>query len=493
MNRANLERGKALVKQKGKNGFPAVLLILFLSLFLSFSLGEEAEKWDGVLSGYTFSDAHESGFHIPLPQGDIWNGSSAQGFRGLFAEATGTDSKSNILTYQAFCQSLNEFAENDEEAERYYDSLAVSHLRNVVMDRVQIDGHPARLITFSYDDSEGLFQANGGILLYAREMRLLQIRVYAERENRRERKTPRITLADLRHLAEMIRFVPEEAPIRLADVQISIVTDRDRVAIPAAGKLQLTAQYGNASIAESIRPNDVIDWSVTDMETGGISDLVSISEKGLLTAVKDIPWMRTIRVTASSQNWKTTAYRDLTVMPSATSISVQPSSLTFFAGETRSENLIAMLEPDYLPALDISWSVNKKDLIEIEDHGNGVATVRPLSVGKGTMTVKEPGGKSFAVSVTVLRPVTELAISRKGQTYPGSTLIYSVKLTPYNPGDRTVTWAVDVGEEIASITQRGHLKISKDAPEGTVIHVTCTSNCAIEPVVVTDEVIVKAK
>ena len=151
------------------------------------------------------------------------------------------------------------------------------------------------------------------------------------------------------------------------------------------------------------------------------------------------------------------------------------------------------MEPNTVPPIGLSWSVNKKDLLEITDNGNGTATLRPMLPGKGTLTVTEPGGKTASVKITVLQPVQTVELSQKGKPKPGNVVAFTVKLTPYNAGDRTVEWTTDADPSVAELTNRGRLRISKDAPIGTVIHVTCTATGAPEPVSATAEVIVAEK
>ena len=45
-----------------------------------------------------------------------------------------------------------------------------------------------------------------------------------------------------------------------------------------------------------------------------------------------------------------------------------------------------------------------------------------------------------------------------------------------------VQWSLDVGEDIATINEKGQLTISKTAPSGTKITVTCTALGAPTPV-----------
>ena len=476
-----------------RKGGAILILFMLISMLLWMPVQAEEAEWKGVLSGTSFAEMNQDGFHVPLPEGEGWQGGAARGIRGLFAEALGQDAKGNTLTYQAMCQSLDQFAYNETLITRYYNSVDFSHLRNVVMDHVLIDGQPARLVTFTYDEGDGSFGAHGGIVLYAREMRLLQIRIYSEGRRNRERNTPKVTLEDLKQIAARIVFVPEEAPIRYSDVSLTLNSEEGIHVLASGGKLQLSATYGNAALAATIREDQGVTWELVDEDTGEPSTVAQISSKGLITAEKGIAQIRTVRAQATSVAWGTSASLTLTVLPAATGLTVEPASLTFYAEEDHTELLTARLEPDFIPAMGITWSINKKDLLEIIDHGNGTATVRPLFDGKGTLTVREPGGKTFSVPVKVLRPVTALELTRKGQPVAGATVIYNVKLTPYNPGDRTVSWSLDVGEDIATISRNGKLKISKSAPEGTVFHVSCTSQCAPVPVVATDEIVVMVK
>ena len=51
-------------------------------------------------------------------------------------------------------------------------------------------------------------------------------------------------------------------------------------------------------------------------------------------------------------------------------------------------------------------------------------------------------------------------------------------------------WSLDVGEDIATV-DKGKVKISKDAPAGTVITVTCTALGVPEPVTATAQITVE--
>ena len=446
-----------------------------------------------MLANTCFGEIDKDGFHVPLPQEDGWEGGDAWGMRGLFAEALRKSENGQTLTYQVYCQELDSFVQSIDDANRYYDSLRFENERNVIIGSVNIGGWIARIVTFSYDKQDSSFAAHAGILLYAREMRLLQVRLYSEGGDGQEYLTPQVMMDDLELVAEKIRFVSEEAPIRHSDVELTIGVEGDVPVVAAGGTLQLNAVFGNAAIVNSSRGNDSVIWEVMDSNTGLNTSDATVSNKGLLTVGKNVQWATEVVVRVTSEEYGTSAVRKILLTPAASGLTAEPDALTFYAGENRTETVKVMIEPEIVPRVGLTWSMSQKDILEITDHGNGTASVRPLMPGKGTLTIREPGGKTATVKITVMQPVLSLELTSKGKPRPGNTMSFSVKLTPYNAGDRTVEWSVDVDESIASINNRGKLKINKETPAGTVIHVTCTANGAPEPVKVSAEVVVAEK
>lgn len=469
-------------------GILAALLILVLALPV---LAEPAA--DGILTDAVFEDISKDGFHVPLPKEQGWQGGDAWGMRGLFAESIRKDEGTGLLTLQAYSQELDRFVQTPEDANRYYDSVHFENEQDVQVSSVNIEGYTARLVTFSYARQDGISYVHSGILLYAREMRLLQLRLYSEPEQGNGQEVPRVTMGDLLTLAGRIHFAPEEAPIRHADVELTIGVEGNIPVVSSGGTLQLLAVFGNDQIVNAAIGNNGVTWEALDPETGLASDIASVNDKGVFTSGKNIQWASEVVVRVTSTEYDTVSTRKILVTPPATALLADPDSVTFYAGENRTETITTRIEPDIVPLIGLSWNINKKDLLEITDNGNGTATVRPLLAGRGTLTVREPGGKGATIKVTVMQPVLSVELTQKGKARPGSIVPFTVKLTPYNAGDRTVVWSVDVDESIATITNRGRLHISKEAPAGSVIHVSCTAVGAPEPVVATAEVVVAEK
>ena len=146
---------------------------------------------------------------------------------------------------------------------------------------------------------------------------------------------------------------------------------------------------------------------------------------------------------------------------------------------------------DTVPPIGITWTPAKEGLLEIEAGEDGTAKIRPLAGGKTTVAVKEPGGKNAKLTVSVVDPVTEVALTAKGKAQAGKAVTLSAALSPKTAGNKELEWSLDVDESIATIDAKGKLKISKDAPAGTVITVTCTALGAPQPISATLKITVE--
>ena len=94
-------------------------------------------------------------------------------------------------------------------------------------------------------------------------------------------------------------------------------------------------------------------------------------------------------------------------------------------------------------------------------------------MGKTVITVKDPlTGKSGKATVTVLAPVTSIDVTGPETVKAGKTASYKAALEPKKDIDKNVIWTVDVAESVATVNEKGQLKVAKDAPAGTVITLT---------------------
>ena len=92
------------------------------------------------------------------------------------------------------------------------------------------------------------------------------------------------------------------------------------------------------------------------------------------------------------------------------------------------------------------------------------------------------------MNVLVAEPVTDLELSLTGKQTPGGTVTVKAVTAPLKPDVPDLEWSLDTGEDTATVNNKGQVKISKSAPAGTAITVTCRALGAPELVVRTVEI-----
>ena len=273
-----------------------------------------------------------------------------------------------------------------------------------------------------------------------------------------------------------IRFVPTE------EAGLSISSKDGAVGLSAGKTLQMTAAFDHPEMISKKEQNDAVIWSVVNAETGGIVPAVTITEGGQLKADKKLDETVRLLVTCESAVFGTRATAVVTAMPLVKKVLVEPAELFFYVGTEEPQTVKAMLEPASVPPVGLTWTPAKKDLVEITETGDGVVSIKALGAGKTTVAVKEPGGKNAKLTVNVVAPVEAVELTVKGKVKAGGKVNIMPALSPKNAGNKAVQWSLDVGEDIAAINEKGQLTISKNAPSGTRITVTCTAEGAPTPV-----------
>ena len=200
-----------------------------------------------------------------------------------------------------------------------------------------------------------------------------------------------------------------------------------------------------------------------------------------------------MEVRVSSPIFHTSAAYAVTVIPAAAKVSANPAEVFFYTDTNAQETVQAVLEPDTVPPVGITWKLKKEGIVELTPGENGTAVLKPLAAGKTAVTVSEPGGKNATVNVTVTDAVTAVELTAKGKSTPGGAVTVAAVLQPKTAGNKQLKWSLDVGEDIATVNEKGQVKISRTAPAGTVFHVTCTALGAPEPVSATVEITVAGK
>ncbi len=261
------------------------------------------------------------------------------------------------------------------------------------------------------------------------------------------------------------------------------VSAKDGEASVSAGKsLQMIVAFDNPDLINKKNKNDEVIWSAGNAETGETVPAATIDAKGELKIDKSLEETVRLLVTGESASYGTKATAVITAIPVVKGIIADPAELFLYVGTEEPQTVKVFLEPASVPPVGLTWTPAKKDIVEITEVGDGAVSIKPLKAGKTDITVKEPGGKSTKVKVNVVDPVESVKLAVKGKAKADCKVNIAATLAPKTAGNKAVEYSLDVGEDIATINNKGQLSISKNVPSGTKITVTCTALGAPVPV-----------
>ena len=450
----------------------------------------DADDGDGgVLAGAVFESLTRSwsrGFSVPVITSlgePVKKENKAKGTISWHYKKDGI-----ILDENCSFIRLDFFPETEEDYRTVIGENMNSGLKNPQEKVVYVGGAPVYLIRAQAENGENGAETVGFICA-VRENTLLVMSVACSgtAEN-----PQRIAMADLETLANGIAFDPEKAPVRKADGELSLSFRDNPVTAVSAGKsVSFAAKFANASAVKGDNAGALV-WTVTDPVTGEAPEGISVNEKGVLSVDWVITEQKDVEVTVTSAVFGTKATCGITAVPAIRKLGAEPQAIEMYVNSGDSATMRILPEPDFIPE-GLEWTVSPKKIAEIIPGEDGTATVRALEAGKGTLTVKEPGGKTATVKVSVVQPVESIQLSASGRPLRGGTVKMAASLRPGNAGNRKVTWSLDVDKDIATINEYGRLRITGEAPVGTVITVTCTALGAKEPVTETMQITVEGK
>ena len=473
----------------------ALAALLSVLCCVAASLGEDIRPYggDGVLGQAEFEQVGLSGgFAAALPSGG--------GFRIYYpdertaAAVKGSGGGPGSVYVDITVGELPVYAEDAGAAERIYDGTDLLDAQILHTESFELDGHPGRYVLVRASGGNGDYSI--GFIFYARNRTMLRARVFSEpAEGTEWEELPKASLTDLQALAERIVYDPSPEDTAEADGALTAEPKNGSDILTAGKKTQFTYSFLYPDRVKEydrkLKP-DAVSWAVTDTATGEAPDGVTINRNGLLSADRGIQEAREVTVTVSSDFFHTSATYDITVLPAATKMRTEPAEVFLYSGSSEGAEVKAVLEPETVPPLGITWKASREGIVEVIPGDGGTVTLFPKAAGKISVTATEPGGRKASVRVSVAEPVTDLQLTVSGRQIPGGTVNVRADIIPRNAGNRKLEWSVDAGGDIAVIAD-GRVRISKDAPEGTVITVTCTAVGADEPVVRTVQITVGHK
>ncbi len=441
----------------------------------------------GLMASEEF-EGHEmiEGFSVPFPveNGRYTTLNSRDSYYSCRTENE-SDPYYLFLDYRIY-NPISEFVEDPDTAGPTLDlaqyNMEIYNQQEVEEETYMVDGHPARLRIMRAPMDNDIDFSIGGIF-YPRNNRVLRIRLAVTSQNGTSwEELPKVTMDDLRTLADQITYDPAKASITVADGAIT-VTAKDGVNVVSGGKkLKLTAEFASPDKVSKKKKNNSVQWSVVDVNTQEAPENVKIDKNGNLSATGKLAEVLNLEVKATSPVFHTTGTYQVTAIPALKKMTLEPATLFFYTGTDTPQTVKAVMEPATVPPTGLTWTAGKKDTVEITAADDGTAEIRPLTAGKVTVTVKAPDGKSAKLNISTVEPVTGVTLAVKGTAKAGKTVNVTAALEPKKAGNKALEWSVNVGEDVATINAKGQLKIAKTAEAGTVITVTCKALGAPEPI-----------
>ena len=332
---------------------------------------------------------------------------------------------------------------------------------------VESDGHPVVLQTINIPGKN-----YAGLIYYTRNSMCVYIEILSVNNP--------VTMNDLKVVAGMLGYDETRAPYTAADAALTLSVQGNPTTVTAGKSVQFSSKFANSKKVNNKNKNNGVTWTVRDAETGEEVEGVTITEKGRLNVDKSLAAPVDLQVKVQGVSAYTNATYNITARPIVNKINVVPAELFFYLG-TEAQTVKAALEPDTIPPVGLTWAAGNKK-IEITEAEPGTVSVNAVEAGQTKLTVKEPGGKSAVVKVNIVAPVESVELNVKGTPKAGGKLNIGATISPRNAGNKALEWSVDVGEDIATISEKGQLKIGKEVPSGTKITVTCTALGAPTPV-----------
>ena len=465
-----------------------LLCAALLLLCAGAASAEEGASSGTLFDGVAFSEKSAEGFIAPVPDG--WSSRSVND-ASLVAYRSGRVSGCQVeyFVYWYPSESPYHYAEDPAVAEEEIrDDFAKvkKGAHDAAEEYIDLDGHPAGLLTWYITGKGGRFEAWCGRIAYVRNTRYLMIDLYVIGND--PEQTPRITMDDLKFLAGKIGYDESQAPFTAAMATFSIAGKAAADEITAGKALQMEAVFDASDVINKKEKNDGILWSVVNAETGAKEPLASVSDKGQLKVDKSLGAPMELEVRGTSVAYGTQAACKVKAFPVVTGVTVEPAELFFYVGTDDPQEVKASLIPGTMPPDGVTWTPAKEGIVEIVPAEGGTVSVRPLAAGKIKVKVAEKNGKNAVLTVSVVPPVESLELAVKGNPKPGGSVTVSAALAPKEAGNKNVEWSLDVGEEIAVINEKGQVKIGKEAPSGTKITVTCKALGAPEPLTASVEI-----
>ena len=198
-------------------------------------------------------------------------------------------------------------------------------------------------------------------------------------------------------------------------------------------KDSLTLDVGSSeTLNAAVAPNNATIQKVT--WTSNEERVATVDESGKVEAVAP----GTANITVTTQDGSHTATCAVTVTQPVTGVTLDPTSLSLFTGDTAT--LTATVEPENATNKNVTWSSDKPEVATVE---NGKVTAKAAGTATITATAEDDSNISATCTVTVTQ--SEYSISADttaldfGSAYTGYTQPAAQTVTVKNAGNQSLT------------------------------------------------------
>ena len=198
-------------------------------------------------------------------------------------------------------------------------------------------------------------------------------------------------------------------------------------------KDSLTLDVGSSeTLNAAVAPNNATNLKVT--WTSNEERVATVDESGKVEAVAP----GTANITVTTQDGSHTATCAVTVTQPVTGVTLDPTSLSLFTGDTAT--LTATVEPENATNKNVTWSSDKPEVATVE---NGKVTAKAAGTATITATAEDDSNISATCTVTVTQ--SEYSISADttaldfGSAYTGYTQPAAQTVTVKNAGNQSLT------------------------------------------------------
>ncbi len=271
-----------------------------------------------------------------------------------------------------------------------------------------------------------------------------------------------------------------EVKVTIEEVRVSGITingeENIDVTLEVDGNLEYNEHEGEELLIAEVYPKDTSDpeviWTVEDES---IAEIIKQTEKNRVI-VKAKAVGNTIVKATDEDKVATCNVHVVETNVTGLSDELENDEIHLVVPQTGTEpvsaKIVVNVLPDNATNKELTWT-STGDVVELETSGTNKenATITPVQVGEGTITVSSVQNPSAKIVYTVyvskdVVEVTNVSIKTEdGKTTDlavGESLQLQAHIEPTNADVNSITWTVKEGADVVEVSESGHVHAKKE-------------------------------